>query len=266
VPELPEVETVKRELEGKVLHKKITNIEVIAEGVLKEPSSRQFKKEIIGQSIEEIVRKGKLLIFKLNNGKFLIVHLRIAGWLLYGKTDQKARVVFEFSDGKALNYMDQRLLGEIRLIDDYKDLNFIKKLGPEPFDFGLSEFKDVLKRKKTKIKAALLDQHLIAGLGNIYVQEALFLAKINPERRCCDLEETEVELLLKKTISVLKEAIKHKGSSIDIYRVTDGEKGGMEKRLKVYGRQKEPCFVCGQPIKKIFLAGRGTCFCAHCQK
>ena len=266
MPELPEVETIKRDLETKIFNKEITTIEVIKKNVVKEPSLKDFKKEIIGQRIKEIIRKGKLLVFKLTSGKFLIIHLRISGWLLYGKKDEKGRVVFTFSDGKVLNYMDQRLLGELRLRSGYKDLSFVKNLGPEPFDISLKEFTDILRSKKTKIKVLLMDQNIISGVGNIYAQEALFLSKISPTRSACSLKDKEAESLLRNITLVLKEAIKYKGSSVDAYRDTEGKKGGMEERLKVYGREKETCIICKKPLKKISLGGRGTCFCPNCQR
>ena len=266
MPELPEVETIRRDLEKRVLNKKIVEVKIIKKKVIKEPNLFKFKKGLEGERVREILRKAKVLILKLRDDKFLIIHLRISGWLLYGEEDQKARVVFKFSDGKFLNYMDQRLLGELRLRKDFKDLKFIKELGPEPFEFKEEEFKKIVSSKKTKIKVLLMDQTLISGIGNIYAQEALFRARISPLRESSSLSSQEISLLFKSILEVLKEAIKYRGSSVDAYRDTRGREGGMEQRLKVYGRQGKPCFVCKTPIKKITLGGRGTCFCPKCQK
>lgn len=266
MPELPEVETIKRDLRKKIINKKIVSIEVNHPKVIKEPSLAEFKKEIVGESIKDIIRKAKVLIFVLKENKFLIVHLRIAGWLLYGEKNEKARVVFRLGDGKYLNYMDQRVLGELRLRRDYKDLEFIKRLGPEPFDIDADCFQNMLRDRKTKIKVLLLDQSLICGIGNIYAQEALFLAKIDPRRPANSLSSKEVKLLLDKIIFVLREGIKHRGSSVDSYRDTNGKKGGMEERLKVYDRKGKPCFICKGLITKISLGSRGTCFCPRCQR
>jgi len=266
MPELPEVETIRRDLSKKIIAKKIVTVKANKPKVIKEPSFELFKKGLVGEKIKEVKRIAKLLIVKLKEDKFLIIHLRISGWLLYGKEDPRARVAFELSDGKFLNYMDQRVLGELRLRTDYKDLKFIKTLGPEPFDMSLGDFKKLLEMKNTKIKVLLLDQTLISGIGNIYAQEALFLAKIDPRRPAKSLKKSEAELLYKKIMSVLKEAIKHKGSSVDSYRDLSGDRGGMEKRLKVYSRKGKPCFICKKPIVKIALGGRGTCFCPHCQR
>lgn len=266
MPELPEVETIRRELRERILNKRIIAVKINKKKVIKEPSLENFKKGLIGESIQEIIRRAKVLIFKLREDKFLIVHLRISGWFLYGKEEEKARLIFYFSDGKVLNYMDQRLLGELRLRKEWRDLKFIKELGPEPFEIRLTEFKKILKSKKTKIKVLLMDQEIISGIGNIYAQEALFLARIDPRRAANTLKEQEIRLLYEKVISLLKEAIRYRGSSVDSYRDVEGNRGEMEERLKVYARKGEPCYVCKTPIKKITLGGRGTYFCPKCQK
>ena len=266
MPELPEVETIKRELAKKITNKEIVNIKIIKPKLIKEPSVAGFKKGLIGETVKEVSRQAKLLIIKLKEDKFLIIHLRISGWLLYGEEDPRARAVFYLSDGKVLNYMDPRVLGELRLCKDYKDLKFIKKLGPEALDMSLTKFKELLQTRKTKIKVLLLDQTLISGLGNIYAQEALFLAKIDPRRPSDSLSEKETKSLYERIVSVLKEAIKYKGSSVDTYRDLGGDRGGMEKRLKVYGRKDKTCYTCKRPLEKISLGGRGTCFCPHCQQ
>ncbi len=266
MPELPEVEVIKRELSRKITNKKIVNIKVIKPKLIKEPSAAGFKKGLIGEKVKEVSRRAKALIIKLKEDKFLVIHLRISGWLLYGKEDPRARAVFYLSDGKVLNYMDSRVLGELRLRKDYKNLKFIKELGPEALVMSLTKFRELLVTRKTKIKVLLLDQTLIAGLGNIYAQEALFLAKIDPRRPSNSLSNSEITRLHKKMASVLKEAIKYKGSSVDTYRDLGGDRGGMEKRLKVYGRKDKTCYTCKRPLKKISLGGRGTCFCPHCQQ
>lgn len=266
MPELPEVETIKRDLETAIINKEIVDVKIIKSKVIKEPAVASFRKGLIGGKVTAVIRRAKLLILKLNQDRFLIVHLRISGWLLYGQEDSRARVIFRFSDGRVLNYMDSRLLGELRLRSDYRDLKFIKALCKEALDISYLEFKTILKSRKTRIKALLLDQTLISGLGNIYAQEALFLAKIDPRRAANSLGEGEIKLLYQKVVSVLKEAIKYKGSSVDSYRDLGGDRGGMEKRLKVYARKNQPCPVCQRPIAKISLGGRGTCFCPHCQR
>jgi formamidopyrimidine-DNA glycosylase len=266
MPELPEVETIKRDLEQKVIKKTITFFKVYKPALIKEPSLSEFRKKIVKQIIIRIIRKGKVLVFELSSGMYLIIHLRIAGWLEYKKEQPKARAVFYLSDGNCLNYMDQRLLGEIRLRKDYAGLRFIKELGPEPFDLNPNEFAKVVKKKKCSIKSLLMDQKTIAGLGNIYAQEALFKAGVHPLRKSCSLTSGEAKQILNATKSILRQAIKNRGSSVDTYRDTQGQRGGMEIRLKVYGKKGKLCPVCRAPIKKITVAGRGTCFCPRCQK
>jgi len=266
MPELPEVETIRRELAEKITNKKIVDVKVNKPKLIKEPSIAEFKKGLIGEKVQGVSRQAKLLIIKLKEDKFLIIHLRIAGWLLYGEKDPRARAAFYLSNGKVLNYMDSRVLGELRLRKDYKNLKFIKTLGKEALDIGLTKFRDLLKAKKTKIKVILLDQTLISGLGNIYAQEALFLARIDPRREANSLSDSEAKRLHGKIVSLLREAIKYKGSSVDTYRDLGGGRGGMEKRLKVYGRKGKTCYVCKRPLEKISLGGRGTCFCPYCQR
>lgn len=266
MPELPEVETIKRELARKITNKRIVGFKVKKPRLIKEPSAAGFKKGLIGEKISAVSRRAKVLIIKLRKNRFLIVHLRISGWLLYGKEDPRARAVFYLSDRKVLNYMDQRVLGELRLRKDYESLKFIRELGPEALDITLAKFRKLLRIKKTKIKVLLLDQTLISGIGNIYAQEALFLARIDPRRPADSLTDGEVKDLHRRIVSVLREAIKHKGSSVDTYRDLSGDRGGMEKRLKVYGRKDKTCYACRRPLKKISLGGRGTCFCPNCQR
>lgn len=266
MPELPEVETIKRDLEKDVLGKKIIGVEIHRPEVIKEISPARFRKEISREKIQGLIRKGKLLIFKLREDKFLLIHLRINGWLKYGLKDEKARIIFALSNKKFLNYIDSRLLGQVSLKKSYKDLNFIKRLGPEIFTLSANQFKKKVQERKGNIKALIMNQNFLAGLGNIYAQEALFLAGIDPRRPASSLSDKEAVLLYKKIKSSLSEAIKYRGSSVDVYRDLQGKKGGMEKRLQIYKKNKTVCLRCGTKIIKVKLAGRGTCLCPNCQK
>ena len=266
MPELPEVETIKRELEKAVLHKKIIRVAVHNDKVIKGYSSLAFTKGLQDCVINNIIRKGKLLILELSCGKSLAIHLRMTGQLVYPGTASQSRVSFGFSDGTTLDFNDRRLLGELRLVDDWRSLKFIKELGQEPFDISVDEFKRKLSGKKTKIKALLLDQTFISGIGNLYAAEALFRARIHPLRPANSLSEREKELLFKEIIAVLREAIEHKGSSIDQYIQLSGKSGGYARYHKVYGKEGRPCIVCGNKIQRISLGGRGTYFCPKCQK
>lgn len=266
MPELPEVETIKRELEKAVLGKKITEVSVQDSRVIRQPSAAQFKKEIKGLSFKAVMRKGKLLILELSDGKFLTIHLKMTGQLVYPGDAKKSRVSFYLSDGKTMDFNDQRLFGELKLVSDWRDLKFIQGLGPEPFDLSVEKFKAMLAAKKTKIKPLLMDQAFISGVGNLYAAESLFRAKIDPARPAEGLSAKEKETLFQEIKEVLNEAIRYGGSSVDNYVRITGKPGDYVPHHKVYGREGKPCLVCKAPIKRISLGGRGTYFCPHCQK
>ncbi len=266
MPELPEVETIKRELEKAVLGKKITEVCVHNPKVIREPSVTKLKKEVAGATIKNILRKAKVLILELSNGKSLVIHLKMTGQLIYPGNGKASRVSFRLSDGKMLDFNDQRLFAELRLLDDWQNLKFIRGLGPEPFDLTEEQFKEMLSSKKTKIKPLLMDQAFISGVGNLYVAEALFRARINPERPAASLSDKEKTMLFKEIKDTLQEAIAHKGSSVDQYVQLSGEAGDYVRYHKVYDREGKPCLVCKTPIKRTALGGRGTYFCPRCQK
>ncbi len=267
MPELPEIETIKRDLENIIIGKRIKDVEVKVARIIKEPSVENFIKGVQNKEIKEVLRRGKVLILKLS-AQYLVIHLRMTGQIIYGDKQEKSKIVFLLSDGKYLNFLDQRVMGEIKLINDWRDLPFIKQMGPEPLDkgFSLEKFQEMLKGKKTKIKPLLMDQGFIAGIGNLYAVEILFRAKANPLRPANSLVLSEIKKIYSAIKEVLEEGIWHRGSSVDTYRDARGEKGKFEQRIRVYGRKGEPCFGCGDPIEKITLGGRGTYFCPKCQK
>jgi len=266
MPELPEVETIKRELEKAVLGKKITEVCVHHPKVIREPSVEKFKKGLEGATIKNILRKAKVLILELSNGKSLVIHLKMTGQLVYPGTGKNSRITFHLSDSKTLDFNDQRLFAELRLMEDWRDLKFIQGLGPEPFDINVENFKEMLAQKKTKIKPLLMDQTFISGIGNLYAAEALFRARINPTRLANSLSDKEKTLLFNKIKDTLLQAIEHKGSSVDQYVQLSGAPGNFVKYHKVYDREGKPCFVCKSPVKRTALGGRGTYFCPKCQK
>ncbi len=281
MPELPEVETIKNELEKAVLGKKITDVIVNNPKVIKEPKLGDFVKGLKNTTIKSILRKGKLLILELSSrsarssGKSLTIHLKMTGQLIY-PSHQKlggwvnpgkiSRVSFKFSDNTLLDFNDSRLFGELRVVNDWRNLKFIQALGPEPFDLTEEKFKQMLANKKTKIKILLMDQKFISGIGNLYANEALFRAKIHPERPALFLSEKEKEKLFKEIKNTLLEAIKYKGSSVGQYLQLSGKAGEYVKYHKVYNREGEPCLQCKGKIKRIVLSGRGTYFCPKCQR
>lgn len=266
MPELPEVETIKRELEKTILHKEIVDIVINNPAVVKNIKIENFSKELKGVSVKNIIRKGKLLILELSSGKSLAIHLRMTGQLIYPGDPKQSRISFKISGGKWLDYRDRRMLGELRIIDDWHSLKFIQELGPEPFELTESRFKEMLKNKKTKIKPLLMDQTFISGVGNLYASEALFRAKIDPKRPALSLTDAESGLLFKEIKDTLQDAIKYKGSSVDQYIQLNGTKGDYVAHHKVYDREGKPCLVCKTPIKRISLGARGTFFCPKCQK
>jgi formamidopyrimidine-DNA glycosylase len=266
MPELPEVETIKRELEKAVLGQKITEVCVHHPKVIREPSPEKFKKGLQGAIIKKILRKAKVLVLELSNGKSLAIHLKMTGQLVYPGNGKASRVSFHLSDGKRLDFNDQRLFAELRLLDDWRNLKFIQGLGPEPFDINIAQFKAMLNKKKTKIKPLIMDQGFVSGIGNLYAAEALFRARINPERRANSLSDKEQILLFSAIKNTLRQAIEHKGSSVDQYVQLSGAPGNFVKYHKVYDRAGKPCFVCKSPIKRTALGGRGTYFCPRCQK
>lgn len=279
MPELPEVETIKNDLCKTVCGKKIVRVLIYNPQVIRQPAAEVFQKSLEGLSIKRIFRRAKLLIFELSNGQFLTVHFKMTGQLVLRKALSAGkkisdtlkpgktitRVTFCLSSGMILDFNDQRLFGELRLIDDWQKLKFIQSLGPEPFDLTSAEFKDMLLKRKTAIKPLLLDQSFISGIGNIYAAEILFRAKINPQRPAHSLVDEEQLVLYKEMREVLKSAIKHGGSSVDDYVRVSGKNGDYARFHRVYGREGKPCFVCAKPVKRIAQGGRGTYFCPQCQ-
>ena len=271
MPELPEVETIKQELDKAIVNKKIIGVVVNNAKVIKEPKKEKFVAELKNVAIKKIIRKGKLLILELSSGKSLTIHLKMTGQLIYprqgGASPVKAtRVSFKLSDGKFLDFNDSRVFGELRLIDDWRKLKFIQELGPEPFDLSPEKFRQMLKDKKTKIKVLLMDQKFISGIGNLYANEALFRARIDPRRPANSLSDKETDLLFREIKKVLLDAIQHKGSSVDQYVQLSGKPGEYVKYHKVYDREGKECFKCKGKIKRISLSGRGTYFCPICQR
>lgn len=279
MPELPEVETIRRGLKKFILKKTIQNTEIFCE------------KSFIGTpttgTVTNLRRFGKALIIDLDNNKSLMIHLRMTGQLIYdGKerfaaghpsdnfTDhlpnKQTRVVLSFSDGGTLYFNDQRKFGFIKVIETKDVLNdpFIKKLAKEPWDMTPEEFYEKLGRHQNScIKATILDQTIIAGLGNIYADEALFTAKIHPARKSGTVTKKEATNLLLAAREVMDKSIDSGGSTMQTYVKADGTKGDyLELFAQVFHRDNLPCPRCGTKIKKIRVAGRGTHFCPHCQK
>ena len=267
MPELPEVTTIQKQLQKKIRNKIIKKVIFKDKRVLKGTSPNKFRLAVEGTTIKDILRRGKVLILSLREDLYLVFHLRISGWLrVSSKHEDFSRVIFELSDGRSFQFCDRRVLGEIRLINDWRALPIIKTMGPEPFDIDRHEFVRLCRGKKTKIKPLLMDQRFLAGVGNIYAQEALFYAGVHPHTPTHTIPKKTLEKIYASLIGVLKEAIRQQGSSIDSYRHINGEEGNFVSFLKVYQRENEPCCVCNTQVEREVIGGRGTYFCPRCQK
>ncbi|MTH52884.1 DNA-formamidopyrimidine glycosylase [Bacillus mangrovi] len=273
MPELPEVETVRRTLMQLVKGKTFAEIEVRWPKMIKRPDDvLQFQDALKGQTIQEIGRRGKFLMFSLDH-YVLVSHLRMEGkYSLYDSGEEPGKhthVIFHFTDGTHLRYDDVRKFGTMHLFEkgtEQQDLP-LSQLGPEPFteDFSEEYLAGRLSRTNRMIKVALLDQRLVTGLGNIYVDEALFRARIHPEKPAKELSIEEIQQLRSSIIETLNEAVEQGGSTIRSYLNSQGEIGMFQLKLFVYGKKNEPCKICGTPIAKKVTGGRGTHFCPHCQ-
>lgn len=273
MPELPEVETVRKTLEKLVLQKTIENVTVRWTPIIKEPDDvQQFIFLLKGETIEGIGRRGKFLLIYLTSYT-LVSHLRMEGrYGLYPSTepsDKHTHVIFTFTDGTELRYRDVRKFGTMHLFLKGEEQNKLplSQLGPEPFskDFSLSYLKGRLAVTARPVKAFLLDQTKVVGLGNIYVDEALFRAGIHPERQGNTLKLQEVKKLHKEIVETLQEAVDQGGSTIRSYVNSQGEIGLFQLNIFVYGRANEACKKCGTTVERLVVAGRGTHICPSCQ-
>ena len=267
MPELPEVETIKNELAPRVVGQSFTEVTILDARLVCGGSAEEVRRGLIGQKIESLRRRGKYLIFNLSNGRSLIIHLRMTGSLLLNSegVDRYARAVFHFSSGHRLVFSDRRRLGLVWLVDDAKAV--VGKLGPEPLNENFTP--DILGQRLSRhhipIKAALLDQCIVAGIGNMYTDEALFAARIHPLRKADDLSPEEVQTLYQSIRRVLGAAIGSKGASVDTYVRPEGELGTAHFDFKVAHRGGEPCPVCGGTIERCVVQNRGSYFCPCCQ-
>lgn len=272
MPELPEVETVRRGLERLVVGRKIVAVDVRVPKIIK-TDLLAFETEILGQTFQSIGRRGKYLLLTLDK-QVIVSHLRMEGkYLLFPHQVPKNKhfhILFQLDDGATLVYQDVRKFGTMELLQPNQLETYFqkKKLGPEPTNatFDLADFARKLQVSKKLIKSYLLDQTLVVGLGNIYVDEVLWAAEIHPERISTSLSDSEISLLHDAIIRVLQLGITNGGTTIRTYHNAFGEDGRMQQFLQVYGKTGEPCPRCATPIEKIKVGGRGTHFCPRCQK
>lgn len=272
MPELPEVETVRRGLLKIAKGRKINAIDVYY-GKTIDSDVEEFRQALIGQTITDVNRRGKYLLFRFSNNLTMISHLRMEGKYFNQKQgkpiDKHTHVVFKFTDGTELCYHDTRKFGRMRLVKTGTEMSVagLKTIGPEPTDqdFTVEYFRKILKRSRGKIKPFLLNQRHVAGLGNIYADEVLWMSKINPEQPANSLSDEQIRLLHDNIIKEIAVATKYKGTTVHSFTNAFGDAGGFQERLHAYGRGGEKCERCGTKMVKIKVAERGTTFCPHCQ-
>lgn len=286
MPELPEVETVRRGLAGLILHRQITKVTSLCDKSL-QIAPADISRLVTGATVTDVRRRAKLLMIDLTSGYTLLIHLKMTGQLVYrgdqawaaghpndsmiGELpDKSTRTIFELSGGGRLFFNDQRKFGWIKLYltSEVTQLASIVKLGPEPLSGDpWREFLSRLRRhQKSRIKTAILDQTVLAGVGNIYADESLWLARINPMTRVEQLSDDDLHRLLDSVIEIMNQSLRAGGSTARNYVKADGSRGDyLDKFARVYRREGQPCARCGHEIRKIKLAGRGTHYCPACQ-
>jgi len=294
MPELPEVQTIVDDLNKKIIGRRITGVWFDAPKIIKKPKSREFEKQIKGLKIKAVKRLGKNILIYLTDNYLLLIHQKMTGHLLVGrwkiqkiaKTKFKVtnldkgplqervndyiHLIFYLDNGQQLALSDLRkfakvLFGSKEEIEKSPDL---KKIGPDPLAkiFKESDFIKLISRQKRKIKQVLMEQSVISGIGNIYSDEALFLAKINPFRPANKIAKKELKNLYSAIKNVLKKAIKLRGTSISDFRDTSGKTGSYGEKRLIYRKEGQACSRCQTPIKRVKIGGRSAHFCPHCQK
>ena len=274
MPELPEVETVRRRL-GPVLEgATIARVEIV-DSRLTRPVDPAFVAEaLVGERIAAVERRGKYLLWRLDSGRTLVVHLRMTGSLRHAPAgelpeDAHRRATLQLDTGAEVGYRDVRRFGTWELLDDGHLRPYLAaRLGPEPLapSFTAARLARLVEGRRAPIKAFLLDQRRVAGIGNIYADEALWRARIHPRRPAGELDEHEIVRLHRAIRAALRRGVELQGSTLRDYVTPDGSSGGMQREFHVYGRLGEPCDRCGHPIERTVVAGRGTWLCPHCQR
>lgn len=286
MPELPEVETIRRDLASRIVKDKVTAVEIRDTKTVKN-TALSFRSLVAGKKVVNIDRKGKLLALELDSGKYILVHLKMTGQLIWKSkhkivagghsfndsacnfSERFTRLVLTFSSGGKLYFNDMRRFGYVKVVTkEEKEKVFVHNFGPEPLtkEFTSEAFGKLFIKRTTNIKALLLNQKLIAGLGNIYVDETLFAAGIRPTRRANTLTKLEIAKLYREINRIIALAIKHRGTTFYSFVDCEGEKGSFVHLLKVYDRAGEKCVKCGGTVSKTRVAGRGTHYCPKCQR
>lgn len=272
MPELPEVETIRRSLQPNLIGRRIAAVVRIAwPGTIAAPSPEEFSERLQGREIVAIDRRAKYLIIHLDQDEALVVHLRMTGQLTVvdatAEPDKHTHVVLRLDTGQQIFFRDMRKFGRIWLLDREGLSALDRKLGPEPLDDALTAevFRALIRRRKGRLKQLLLDQAVIAGLGNIYVDEALWLAQLHPLATVGMISDAQLDALYTAIREVLNGGIEKRGTTFSNYRDALGAKGSNQNYLNVYDRKNQPCMRCGSPIERIVVVQRGTHICAYCQ-
>jgi formamidopyrimidine-DNA glycosylase len=274
VPELPEVETIVADLRPHLVGRTIVRAELSFPTIVRHPEPEAFIDSIAGMRIESVGRRGKYILIRLSSDAIFVVHLGMTGQLRLvdasAPLQNHTHAVFFLDDGRQLRYRDPRRFGRLLLGTEQALVSSKKmpRLGPEPIDpdFAADELYRRLRKRRTALKAVLLDQSAIAGVGNIYADESLHRARLRPDRLAGSVSRKSARRLHESLRESLTAAIANRGSSVDTYRDAWGEIGGQQEKLLVYGRAGEPCFTCGRPLSAIRIAGRTTVFCRRCQR
>lgn len=274
MPELPEVETIRKTLKQFVIGKTIQDIRIYWPNIIKQPDdTEEFKHILMNQTFRDIRRKGKFLLFYLDDN-VLVSHLRMEGKYSVNQQEEPLKkhthVIFSFTDGTELRYNDVRKFGTMHVFSKGYELTEkpLSNLGPDGLDesFTYPFLYEKLVKTNRFVKICLLDQTIVAGLGNIYVDEVLFKAAVHPLKRANKLTKKEVQAIRNAAVDTLKEAVQLGGTTIRSYTNSQGEMGMFQQTLSVYGKEDEPCKVCGKPIVKMKIGGRGSHVCTKCQK
>jgi formamidopyrimidine-DNA glycosylase len=270
MPELPEVETVRRRLAPLLEGRTLTGVRIDDARVTRPADPDEVARELVGERVVLADRRGKYLVLRFESGRALLIHLRMTGGLLSNPNGEThLRALLSLDDGTQLAYRDVRRFGTWLLLEpDEVDAYLEGKVGPEPLAAGYraKDLAEKLVSRRAPVKAALLDQRTVAGIGNIYADEALWRARLHPLRPAESLRADEVKTLHRAVREALRRGLARQGSTLRDYRLPDGETGRMQDEFRVYGRGGEPCERCGTPIDKIRVAGRGTWYCPSCQR
>ena len=274
MPELPEVETIVADLRPHLVGRTILRAKLGFPTIVRYPEPEEFIDAVAGMRIESVQRRGKYIFIRLRDDLVLVVHLGMTGQLRIvdaeAPVEKHTHAVFFLEDGRQLRYRDPRRFGRLLLGTEQALISSKKmpRLGPEPIDpdFAADELYRRLRRRRTSLKAVLLDQTAVAGVGNIYADESLHRARLRPTRLANTLSMRSARRLHESLRDSLQTAIQNRGSSVDTYRDAWGEMGGQQEKLLVYGRAGEPCLTCGRPLSSVRIAGRTTVFCRRCQR